>query len=279
MKKNISLNTVLIIGNHIRHKAFAYFVEKDKNINIKSYIVFKRENPNPLPPKNIDPELKKIWVNHFKIRNLTEKKFFGEKDLKKNLPKLEIKKGDNLNSKKTINFIKKQKLDLAIIYGSDIIKDPLFSFLPKYKLNFHLGLIPHFKGSITMIWPFLLLQPNNACCTFHLIDKPVDTGEIIHQISPVLNKGDRMHETISKTCLKSFYEFKYVAKELKKRILNKVKIKYDKKLKQTGKIFTKSDFQAEHLRIIYIYYKDMIVDLYLKKKVRPKKIKLVQLKK
>ena len=92
MKKNISLNTVLIIGNHIRHKAFAYFVEKDKNINLKSYIVFNRENPNLVPPKNIDPELKKIWVNHFKIRNLTEKKFFGEKDLKKNLPKLEIKK-------------------------------------------------------------------------------------------------------------------------------------------------------------------------------------------
>ena len=279
MKKNISLNTVLVIGNHTRHKAFAYFVEKDKNINVKSYIVFNRENPSPAPPKNIDPELKRIWINHFNIRNSTEKKIFEEKDLNKNLPKLEIKKGDNLNSKKTINFIKKQKLDLAIIYGSDVIKDPLFSFLPKYKLNFHLGLIPHFKGSVTMIWPFLLLQPNNACCTFHLIDKLVDTGEIIHQVNPVLNKGDRMHETISKTCLKSFYEFKYVAKELKKRILNKVKIKYDKKLKQTGKIFTKSDFQAEHLRIIYIYYKDMIVDLYLKKKVRPKKIKLVQLKK
>ena len=44
-------------------------------------------------------------------------------------------------------------------------------------------------------------------------------------------------------------------------------------------IFTKSDFQAEHLRIIYKYYKDKIVDLFLKKKIRPKKIKLVQLKK
>ena len=62
MKKNISLNTVLIIGNHIRHKAFAYFVEKDININVKSYIVFNRENPSPTPPKNIDSELKKYGL-------------------------------------------------------------------------------------------------------------------------------------------------------------------------------------------------------------------------
>ena len=217
MKKDkLPLKTILIIGNHKRHRSFSYYVENNPNIDVKSYIIFNREEFIPKPPKTLDDELKKIWIKHFKLRNLAENNFFRKTGLKKAVPTLEVKNDQQLNSNKTKNFVKKQKFDLAIIYGTGIIKDPLFSVLPDYKVNFHLGLIPHFKGSVTMIWPFLLLQPNNACCTYHVIDKLVDTGEILHQISPVLKRGDGMHETIYRTCLKSFLEFKYVAKELKK---------------------------------------------------------------
>ena len=55
-----------------------------------------------------------------------------------------------------------------------------------------------------MIWPFLLLQPNNACCTFHLIDKLVDTGEIIHQTPAVLERGDGLHMLASKSLKKGY---------------------------------------------------------------------------
>ena len=74
-------------------------------------------------------------------------------------------------------------------------------------------------------------------------------------------------------------EFKYVAKEVKKRIKNKKEVNMDLKLGTRGKLFKRKDFQPEHLRIIYKFYKDRIVDLYLNKKILPIKSKLIQLKK
>ena len=276
MKKK-SIRTVLITGNHLRHFEFLDIVKNNPCIDIIGYIVFKRENFIPKPPKNINNNLKEIWFKHFDLRNKFEKKFFKKK-FKTELPVMNVKNINELNSKKTVKFVKSLKVNLAIIFGSEIIKNPLFSALPKYKVNFHLGLIPYFKGSITMIWPFLLLQPTMAGCTYHLIDKKVDTGEILHQVSPVLTKGSGMHETIYKTCIKAFKDFKYVANELKRRIDNNIKINHDQNLKTSGKIFKKTDFQPEHLAIIYKYYKDKIVDLYLEKKINSPKPKLIKIR-
>ena len=67
--------------------------------------------------------------------------------------------------------------------GCPIIEDPILSALPSYSINLHLGLIPYYKGSITAFWPFYYLEPAMLGTTYHIIDKYVDTGEIIHQMS------------------------------------------------------------------------------------------------
>ena len=61
-----------------------------------------------------------------------------------------------------------------------------------------MGLIPYYKGSITMFWPFYFLEPNMAGTTFHIIDKYVDTGEILHNNTPNLERGDGLHDVASK---------------------------------------------------------------------------------
>ena len=55
-------------------------------------------------------------------------------------------------------------------------------------------------------------------------------------------------------------------------------LNHDQNLKTSGKIFKKTDFQPEHLAIIYKYYKDKIVDLYLEKKINSPKPKLIKIR-
>ena len=54
-------------------------------------------------------------------------------------------------------------------------------------------------------------------------------------------------------------------------------IKKDISLRNKGKLFLKSDWKPEMLKVIYDYFDDKIVDLYLDKKIKCSKPKLIKL--
>ena len=58
-----------------------------------------------------------------------------------------------------------------------------------------------------------------------------------------------------------------------------IKPKKNLSLRYKGKLFLKSDWKPEMLKIIYEFYKDKIVDQYLDKKIKEKKPILVKINK
>lgn len=106
--------------------------------------------------------------------------------------------------------------------GVPIIKGKLLKFLPKYSLNLYLGLIPHYKGSITGFWLFFELRPNMLGTTYHIISEKVDTGEIIHQNTPVLKKKFSMHQAICEAVITALKDISLVIKYIKFRIKKKL---------------------------------------------------------
>ena len=176
------------------------------------------------------------------------------------------------------NFVKNFKFQVCFITGIPIIKEPLLSLLPANTVNLHLGLIPNYKGAVTMFWPFYFLEPTMAGTTYHIIDKYVDTGEILHNNVPVLKKGDGIHDVACKAILAAHKDIPKVIKEIKKRLKHKIKPKKDYSLRHKGKLFRKVDWKPEMLDLIYNDFNDKIVDLYLKKKINCKKPKIIKLK-
>ena len=143
----------------------------------------------------------------------------------------------------------------------------VIKLLPKHTINLHLGLSPRYRGTATLFWPFYFLEPQYAGFTFHKLSKDPDSGAILHQGVPQLNKGDKIHTVSCKVVLKACND---LIKLL--RIFKKKKWKYEKQ-KNSGKNFLTKDFLPEHLNVIYKLYKNKIVDLYLKKKNSSKKTK------
>ncbi len=79
-----------------------------------------------------------------------------------------------------------------------------------------------------------------------------------------------MHDVTNKSLL-------IVAKKLVK-LINVLKVKkINGVLKSGGKVFYASNFKPYHLKTVYLYYSNKIVDLYLKKKLHAKNQKLVKL--
>ena len=263
------MNTILICGNHHRNLYIIKELQKIPSVKIKKIFILKREDFNPSPPENLNKDLKKLWKIHFDKRNKAEEK------LKINLEDYE-KQIIKIDSLEEIHNL--EKADICFISGIPKVKKKLLKVLPDYTINFHLGLLPYFKGMITGFWPFYLLQPTFFGITFHVINENLDEGEIIHQKTPELSKDDGMHEVITKGIISGMADLSKIITFVQKRLDNKIKPQFDKKLKLKGKFYKKSDWNPEMLKLIYEKYDDKIVDFYLDGKIKCQKPKLIEIK-
>lgn len=265
------LKIVFIGGNHPRH---LYYLNKiHEKFPVSGIIIEKRSKGTnekvPTPPSNISEHDKENFLKHFSNRYNTEQKYFGNEKIP-NCNILEIEK-EELNSKRTVDFINSIKPEIVFIYGSHLIKEPLYSELPENTINLHGGLSPRYRGTATMFWPFYFLEPNYVGTTFHHIVSEPDAGTIIHQSVPILQKGDKIHDVSCKTIIQSS---KDVIKLLE--IFEKDG-KWEKfSQKGTGKNFLERDFKPEHLRMIYDYFHDDIVDKFLDGEIQSREPNLIR---
>ena len=263
------MKLLLFSGTHPRH----LFINSEiiKQFDESFIVVMKREELIPKPPSNISSDDKSNFIKHFQNRFEKEKESYGELT-HENVFKFEKKivvDSKSLNSERVLKKVKEFNADLSIIFGVDLILDPLLSELPKNKLNIHLGLSPWYKGGATLFWPFYFLQPNYAGVTIHQITKNPDEGEIIHQFVPKLEFGDTIHDVGVKCVLKTKFEII--------KVINHYKInKGFKGMTQTtsGRVWRGKDFKSSHLRVLYDLFNDDIVDKYLNNEIERSEPKL-----
>lgn len=262
---------LLIGGNHPRH--LHYMNSIIEYCNVVGVILETRENLLPMPPSGIETKDRLNFERHFKNREIYEKQYFGDATSISQCPTLSVSESE-LSTFNSVDFVRKMKPDVVFIFGSGMIKNPLFSMLPKLTINLHLGLSPRYRGSATLFWPFYFLEPNWAGSTFHIITDEPDAGEIILQSVPKLERGDTIHEVACKVVKKSTIEVR--------KIIDILDRNENLKLHQqigTGRNFLTRDFFPQHLRLIYELYNDDIVDAFLEKKISPLEPKLISIEK
>jgi hypothetical protein len=249
-------------GDQPRH---LHYINGLKDLNIVGGIMQMRGNSIPERPKGLKSVDKINWSIHFKQRKEAEEKYFGVPGLP-HIPLLVVDK-ETLNDTDSVEFVKKMKPDIALIFGTGMVREPLASALPKDTINLHLGLSPRYRGAATLFWPFYFLEPNFAGTTFHYIEQSPDAGSIIHQVVPKLERNDGIHDVACKAVLESTIQAVALIKKYPEWI------KYPQK-PEAGKNFLESDFKPQHLRMIYQVYKNDIVRAYLDGEIHPKEPKL-----
>ena len=271
------MNVIVICGDHKRNNCIIEYLKKINYVNILKIFVLKRENTIPSTPDQLNSNLKMLWNLHFEKREEAENKRF-KFVLHENFEEKIIINIKNLNEilkyQKEINNLNPQ---ICFLSGIPILKKNLMDVLPTFTINLHLGLIPHYRGAITMFWPFLFLEPSMAGTTYHIIDEKVDTGEILHNNLPKLEINDGMHDVAAKAVVEASKDIRLIVDHVKYRIENNIKPKLDPTLANKGKLFLKSDWKPSMLRIIYEFFEDKIVDLYLEKKIYCRKPNLKRL--
>jgi methionyl-tRNA formyltransferase len=96
---------------------------------------------------------------------------------KLNIPLFHV---ENYHSEDSIKLLKEADADLGIIYGTNIIKESVFSIPKRGSINLHQGLAPIYRGGPTVFWE-LFNDEKELGITVHFVAAKVDTGDIILQ--------------------------------------------------------------------------------------------------
>lgn len=87
---------------------------------------------------------------------------------------------ENYHNQRSIDLIRKCDADLGVIFGTNIVKEIVFSIPTLGSINLHQGLAPYYRGGPPVFWE-LFNDEKEVGLTVHFVASKVDTGDIILQ--------------------------------------------------------------------------------------------------
>lgn len=210
------MKLLILTSNAIRHKYLANTLSQSAD---HSLVVSEcRPGDDSSGGQEQKPNSPSTLEQHFLLRQETEKSYFAEHDVFRGEAILPILYKET-NSQYTFGVIKNFNPDLAIVFGSSIIKEPLLSLLPPGRfLNLHLGLSPYYRGSGTNLWPFVNGELEYVGSTILYLDAGVDTGDILCHVRPEIEIGDNVHTVGCKVIRSSVQVLKKIIKAVERGV-------------------------------------------------------------
>ena len=113
-------------------------------------------------------------------------------------PIIDFLKKDNqvivYDKKITPSFMLDNEIEFVVSYGySHIIKQNVLDILPGKIINLHISYLPFNRCADPNFWSFIEDTPKGV--TIHLIDKGIDTGNILVQELVLLSEQDSLRKT------------------------------------------------------------------------------------
>jgi methionyl-tRNA formyltransferase len=79
---------------------------------------------------------------------------------------------------------------VVAVYGTRLISGPTLDAVEAPFLNFHPGINPKHRGQHPAYWAGAEGDADNAGVTVHVVDRGVETGEVVYQARVVLDGRD-----------------------------------------------------------------------------------------
>lgn len=80
--------------------------------------------------------------------------------------------------------------DLFVTCDAPIVSSDFLARLTVPAINIHFGISRKYRGTHTVFWPLLKGDYDHIGLTIHLIDNNIDTGTVLLEYYPALEKGD-----------------------------------------------------------------------------------------
>lgn len=101
---------------------------------------------------------------------------------KHSVPIIDVEK---FHAASSIESMRSLNADLAVVYGTNIIKESVFAIPRLGSINLHQGLAPYYRGGPPVFWE-LFNDAKEVGLTVHFVASKVDTGDIVRQTTKPL---------------------------------------------------------------------------------------------
>lgn len=96
-----------------------------------------------------------------------------------------------VNDEESIALLKELNPDIVIVNGTRIISKKVLESTGAVFINMHTGITPKYRGVHGGYWAVVNNDAENCGVTIHLVDKGIDTGDILYQsVIPVTSKDN-----------------------------------------------------------------------------------------
>jgi folate-dependent phosphoribosylglycinamide formyltransferase PurN len=87
----------------------------------------------------------------------------------------------SVNSADSIAWLASEKPDVVVVNGTRIISTKVLEACNAIFLNTHCGITPGYRGVHGGYWALYSGEPENMGVTVHIVNKGIDTGDIVYQ--------------------------------------------------------------------------------------------------
>lgn len=209
------MRVAILTANDIRHRYFVNAIGEERDVGVVCY-----EDTGYVPARarrdELDEHARAVVDHHFAERTRQEQRYFGH-----NADRVANGNGrvvwnvnrSTLNSAATVDLLKRQGVDVVLVYGTDLIRPPLLDAYAGRLINMHLGLSPYYRGTATNFYPLLNDEPEYVGATVHVLDAGIDTGPILHHARPEIGADDMPHTVGCKAILAGIEKVKQALRE------------------------------------------------------------------
>lgn len=187
----MALRVGILTSNDLRHRYFVNAVAAHFDVAAVGYqnVVYQ---PEDAARRTTDARTTEIVRHHFDERRRQGKAYFGHQADPLRDSTERCVRGlapDSLNGIETVQFLENRRVDVVLIYGTDLIKPPLLDRFASRTINMHLGLSPYYRGTATNFYPLVNDESEYVGATILLLDPGIDkviqalgefeTGELV----------------------------------------------------------------------------------------------------
>tara|TARA_Y100001980_G_C14478446_1_gene257371 strand:- start:172 stop:939 length:768 start_codon:yes stop_codon:yes gene_type:complete len=202
LKQSGNLPSMILIAYPFSLKRIKFII-RNRGIKAIMNYIFKTKNSfnkNQL----VKDELKSMGIYSPSLKDWAKKN------------EVKVVTSNDINSRKSIESIKKINPDVTAYTGGGIIKKDVIKACNNKILNAHAGRMPEIRGMNALEWSILLDIPCGV--TIHFIDQGIDTGEILEWQQLKINKEDNLNQLRQKIILLGC---KALSKNISKLVANK----------------------------------------------------------
>jgi len=251
----------ILTSTDTRHRYFVNALCADFNVVAIGYEE-TGYSPAAQPPDGLTPDERRIVEHHFAERSIQEEAFFGQDaafiETTPTTNVLRIAPGQ-LNTSETLDSFLAQDVDTVVVYGTNLIREPLISRWPGRMLNMHLGLSPYYRGTATNFYPLVNEEPQYVGATILLIDAGIDTGPIVRHARPDIVTGDMPHTIGCKAILAGIDAVKKSLSTLERE--GKLTAEPQWKV-PAPRLYLRKDYDPRHVVKLYACIKAGMIDRY-----------------